>query len=146
MRPVLFIIVLVTTIMIMLRVYSGKANAKMEIERPPSVEELGRSAWTWLHSMAGNYPDEPCLDDQKAMNQLIHHFARFYPCQECRVHLLQELRTFPAVTNSRRALEHWLCRLHNKVNKRLNKQTFDCSMVTYRWRSLSDCQGKCSVK
>ena len=146
MRPILFAIVLFTTLIIMLRVYSGKSKKDSETANPPTVEELGRSAWTWLHSMAGNYPDNPSLDDQKAMNQLIHHFARFYPCSECKAHLLQDLKTFPAVTDSRRTLEHWLCRLHNNVNKRLNKDPFDCSMISYRWRSLDGCSGKCSVK
>ena len=145
MRPILFMIVLTTTLVIMLRIYSKTGKRTMETQEPPTVEELGRSAWIWLHSMAGNYPDNPSVDDQRAMNQLINHFARFYPCHECKTHLLTELKVFPAVTNSRRTLEHWLCTLHNKINKRLNKEQFDCSMIAYRWRSLADCNGKCSV-
>jgi FAD-linked sulfhydryl oxidase len=138
-------LVLVVSILIFMKVYTKRKDA-MELQNPPTVEELGRCAWTWLHSVAANYKEEPSLDEQKGMANLIFNFARFYPCRECATNLKSEMKELPPVVDSRRNLEGWLCKLHNKVNERLNKPTFDCSLSSYRWRGLSGCQDdKCSL-
>jgi len=138
-------IVLLVSILIFVKLYGKRAGAP-ELQNPPTVEELGRCAWTWLHSVAANYAEEPTLDEQKGMANLVFNFARFYPCRECASNLKTELGEMPPVVETRRAFEQWLCKLHNKVNERLKKPPFDCSMATYRWRGLSGCQsGKCAL-
>ena len=137
-------IIMVVTALIFLKIYAKKPTAQ-ELQAPPTVEELGRCAWTWLHTVAAHYADRPSLDDQKGMANLIHNFARFYPCAECASNLKLELGESPPVVKTRRDLERWLCKLHNRVNRRLDKPAFDCSMTTYRWRGLGGCGGKCSV-
>ena len=138
-------VIVVVTALLFLKVYSKKPGS-METQLPPTVEELGRCAWTWLHSVAAHYSEHAELDEQKGMAHLIYNFARFYPCTECATNLKQELKEFPPKVGGRREMEQWLCALHNKVNARLNKPAFDCSMATYRWRGLSGCNGKCQVK
>jgi FAD-linked sulfhydryl oxidase len=39
----------------------------------------------------------------------------------------------PIRVGSRKKLSEWLCRQHNKVNERLGKESFDCTLVLERW-------------
>lgn len=36
-------------------------------------------------------------------------------------------------------LRQWACRVHNTVNRRLNKPVFNCDLVDSRWAPL-DCE------
>ena len=144
MKSAVLTLIIVVTLIIFTKIYA-KGKIRPEAEAPPTVEELGRCAWTWLHSVAAHYADEPTLDDQKGMANLMFNFARFYPCLECAQNLKRELRDLPPRVENRRTLEGWLCKLHNRVNERLNKPAFDCSMTTYRWKGLGGCAGKCTV-
>jgi hypothetical protein len=68
------------------------------------------------------------------MAAFIAALGEFYPCSECRRHLVKELVKHPPQVGSAEELSQWACRLHNLVNVRLGKPEFDCSRVTERWR------------
>ena len=106
----------------------------------PDSSELGRSTWTFLHTMAAYYPEQPTTEDQTVMRQFLHGLGRFYPCSYCASHLQQELIEMPPKVESNEALSQWFCMIHNRVNERLGKPQFDCSRVLERWRnSRPDC-------
>lgn len=44
------------------------------------------------------------------------------------------LKASPPQVNSQDELSQWLCKLHNRVNKKLGKDEFDCKKVNERWR------------
>jgi len=46
------------------------------------------------------------------------------------------LEKYPVEAKSRKELMHYLCKLHNLVNKDLHKPQFDCNTVEEKW---SDC-------
>lgn len=103
-------------------------------ECPPDSMTLGGATWTFLHTMAAYYPDEPTTVQQSNMTHFIRLFSTFYPCGYCAAHMRKELEREAPRVNSRSELVQWFCRLHNEVNERLGKPLFDCSKVDERWR------------
>lgn len=105
-------------------------------ECPPDVEELGRATWTFLHSMAAQYPDQPSLLEQTEMRTFLRIFSRVYPCWHCADEFQQWIArpgNEPRVRSSEQ-LGRWLCECHNDVSKRLGKPAFDCNQWRKRWR------------
>lgn len=101
---------------------------------PPDALELGKSTWTFLHTMSVYYPDRPSTEQQSEMSQFLRLFSKFYPCGYCASHLREEMKKEPPVVDTRLGLARWLCRIHNEVNERLGKPLFDCEKVDERWR------------
>ncbi|KAF8870484.1 ERV/ALR sulfhydryl oxidase domain-containing protein [Infundibulicybe gibba] len=89
--------------------------------------ELGRATWKLLHTMTLRFPEKPTPDEREALRTYLHLTSRLYPCGECAAEFQQLLKTFPPQTSSRRSASTWLCAVHNKVNERLQKPSFDCA-------------------
>ncbi|CAG9770495.1 unnamed protein product [Ceutorhynchus assimilis] len=101
---------------------------------PLDKDELGRSAWGLIHTMAATYPQTPSQTQKCEMRTFFNVFAKFYPCPHCSEDLQEELKIEPPKVENPEQLSQWLCRLHNKVNVKLGKEIFDCSKVNERWR------------
>ncbi|XP_065659116.1 FAD-linked sulfhydryl oxidase ALR isoform X2 [Hydra vulgaris] len=104
------------------------------VDCPLDSTELGRSTWSFLHTMAAYYPEQPTTKQQNEMKDFINIFSKFYPCSWCAKHLQERLKTDVPDTRSSVALSQWFCELHNEVNQRLGKPIFDCSKVFERWK------------
>lgn len=105
---------------------------------PPDIIELGRSTWTFLHTMAAYYPQEPSQQQRSLMQGFIKGLGEFYPCSHCAQHLRQELSKNPPRVDSGYELSQYFCELHNKVNAALGRPAFDCGTVLERWRDGCD--------
>ncbi len=46
-------------------------------------DELGRSTWGLLHTMAAYYPEKPNEKEENQMENFIEGLATFFPCEEC---------------------------------------------------------------
>mmetsp|Transcript_100158 Transcript_100158/g.287738 ORF Transcript_100158/g.287738 Transcript_100158/m.287738 type:complete len:167 (-) Transcript_100158:241-741(-) len=123
-----------------LQAMTEKHAAKKKVECPPRSAELGRSSWKLLHSMAAWYPEEPSNEDQRQMKGFFQALATFYPCSWCAEDFQQEIKKTPPATESRKDLCLWLCDQHNRVNQKLGKPLFDCTMTNLdeRWRKSHD--------
>lgn len=110
---------------------------------PPDVEQLGRHTWTFLHTTAAYYPEEPSEQHKKNASALFNALPSLYPCSFCADELGKEMqRVGPPDVSSRASLSNWLCNIHNEVNERLGKRQFDCSKVLKRWKEGWD-DGRC---
>ncbi|KAJ5668152.1 uncharacterized protein N7477_006722 [Penicillium maclennaniae] len=106
---------------------------------PPDVEELGRSTWTLLHSMAATYPETANAEHQDNMRGFLKFFSKLYPCWVC----ADDFRTWMAHPSGRnqpklggrKDFGWWLCEAHNEVNRKLGKKEFDCRFWEERWRT-----------
>ena len=102
---------------------------------PLNRAELGRAAWAHLHTMAAYYPLQPSPGEQLDMRSFVLLYMRQYPCLYCRDRTMEEVERNPPRVHDRAALSEWLCEVHNEVNERLGKQSFDCKRVDERWRT-----------
>ncbi|KAI8983113.1 ERV/ALR sulfhydryl oxidase domain-containing protein [Pilobolus umbonatus] len=109
-------------------------------ECPADSKELGRAAWTLLHTTAAYYPNRPAPSQMDSMRTFMSSFIDNYPCfkEEFKMFIEEE----PIRVGSRKKLSEWLCRQHNKVNDKLGKPAFDCTQVFDRWleSSKEECQ------
>lgn len=103
---------------------------------PPDVEQLGRATWTFLHTTAAYYPDNPTPNQRSTMLSLLNALPTLYPCTHCATHLGQNMVTHPPDVSSRTTLSRWLCERHNDVNKVLGKKSFNCAInsLDERWK------------
>ena len=124
------------------------ASSSTRVECPPDGEELGRSAWAFLHSSAAYFPSDPTAQQQSSMLALLRALPHIYPCHSCAEALGEEykredkeggwedrsLKLADAV-RSGPSLRKWLCGIHNEVNQRLGKPTFPCTeaKLSERW-------------
>lgn len=117
-------------------------------ECPPDGEELGRSAWTLLHSAAAYFPEEPSAQQQTSMLALFRALPHIYPCHSCAEALGEEYKReekeggwedrslkLAEAVRSGPSLRKWLCGIHNEVNQRLGKPSFPCTeaKLNERW-------------
>ncbi|OAD55785.1 FAD-linked sulfhydryl oxidase ALR [Eufriesea mexicana] len=101
---------------------------------PLDKDELGSRTWSFLHTMAAYYPNNPSDEQKSDMKKFFHIFSTFYPCNVCAEDLQEQLKQFPPQTDSQKHLSQWLCNIHNEVNKKLGKPEFDCKLVDQRWK------------
>jgi hypothetical protein len=81
--------------------------------------------WMTLHSVASCYPDTPLQSEKTLMNTWLDMFQSTITCPSCREHFGTALgsyrRQYPHMLNSREEFLVATFRLHNAVNRRLNK-------------------------
>ena len=118
--------------------FQNQQQIKQPSHCPPDVEVLGRATWTFLHTLAANFPETPTVQQQKEISSFIGTLGRYYPCWHCAddFRVWMGKRGNEIRTRTRRDLEEWMCRAHNEVNLKLGKKVFDCSdkSLSIRWR------------
>ncbi|KAK4284499.1 hypothetical protein QN277_001324 [Acacia crassicarpa] len=118
---------------------------KVKSATPVTKEELGRATWTFLHTLAAQYPDNPTRQQKKDVKELMGILSRMYPCRECADHFKEVLRTNPVQVGSHAEFSQWLCHVHNVVNRSLGKPIFPCERVDARWGKLECEKNACEV-
>ena len=89
-------------------------------------EILGKSTWKFLHTFSRGLKDKLNNSQQIKLKLMFQYLADLYPCKECRINLKNHLNEIPIDTSSGNNFRLFLCKLHNKVNKMLNKQIYIC--------------------
>lgn len=111
-----------------------------------SKEEVGRATWTFLHTLAAQYPERPTRQQKRDAKELIDILTRMYPCGECARHFREVVTAHPPQVASKHDFSLWMCRVHNVVNRSLGKPSFNCDMVASRWAGVGcDEEEACSL-
>jgi FAD-linked sulfhydryl oxidase len=112
----------------------SKENNGYPKDCPADVEQLGRSSWTLLHTMAARYPVAPTAEQQNDMSSFIGLFAKLYPCWFCANDFKEYIQKDKPKVQTQEEFGKWLCDAHNEVNKKLGKKEFDCNLWKQRWK------------
>ncbi|KAK6159231.1 hypothetical protein DH2020_006545 [Rehmannia glutinosa] len=123
----------------------GEILIKGKSSSPTTKEELGRATWTFLHTLAAQYPDKPTRQQKKDVKELMGILSRMYPCKECADHFKEVIRANPVEAGSHHEFSQWLCHVHNVVNRSLGKVVFPCERVDARWGKLECEQRACDL-
>jgi len=106
----------------------------------------GPHAWNFIHTVAFNYPIAPTNDDKARFTGFINATADVLPCETCRTHFTELLKTYPYTPSlgSRDALARWSVNAHNIVNRRLGKPEYDFATVAQSYESIrgKTCEAK----
>ena len=55
-------------------------EGKIQVQCPPDVEQLGRSTWTFLHTTAAYYPENPSATQRSDMLPSMKHIFSVWHC------------------------------------------------------------------
>ena len=81
--------------------------------------------WMTLHSLAASFSDNPTPADKEIVLRFIQQFTECMTCPSCKQHFSAMFttyrRTHPEWNSSKFHLFLMVCRMHNTVNKRLEK-------------------------
>ncbi|VDN51696.1 unnamed protein product [Dracunculus medinensis] len=100
---------------------------------PLNTDQLGRSTWDFLHTMAAYYPERPSEVHKANAKSFMFLLGKIYPCHHCAEDLRRDLENKPPEVDSKEEFSLWMCELHNRVNKKLGKPIFNCSLWKERW-------------
>ena len=86
-------------------------------------EIWGPHMWMSIHSIAISFPDNPSQSDKKNYKQFFSHLSKVLPCKSCSISFRKYMKILPIekYLTSRKRLLYWTYLIHNKVNKKLNK-------------------------
>ncbi|CAG9318425.1 unnamed protein product [Blepharisma stoltei] len=103
---------------------------------PESKDSLGHKTWVLLHSIAAHFPLTPTEKTKQSYKDFFETFPYIYPSYSCAKDFQELMSSTPPETESRESLQLWLCKVHNIINKKLNKQEFSCKIkdLELRWR------------
>uniref|UniRef100_A0A915DZJ8 Sulfhydryl oxidase n=1 Tax=Ditylenchus dipsaci TaxID=166011 RepID=A0A915DZJ8_9BILA len=117
--------------------FNGKADEKTPVVKrsdcPVNKDELGRSTWNLLHTIAAVFPDRPTDTQKKDVVDTLTSLSKTYPCAHCAEDFRKDLVENPPQVEDREKLSKWMCELHNRVNEKIGKDIFDCSRTNERW-------------
>jgi len=94
----------------------------------------GPLGWMTLHSLSVAYPETPDQNDKTQLNQFMDAFSNSITCMDCRNHFFETFGKYKRDVSSWNASRYDLflaiCRMHNSVNKRIDKPAprtvFEC--------------------
>jgi hypothetical protein len=100
----------------------------------------GPPMWISLHSITLNYPDKPTTCQQNMIKEFFWNLQFVLPCEMCRQHYSEMIRTHPPIVTDRKSLVYWLIDRHNDVNRRLGKREYTYDEVIKKYENLYNIQ------
>lgn len=103
-----------------------------------NVNEWGPGGWTFLHTLTFNYPLQPTDDDKQRYISFFGSLKDILPCIYCRESFEIYTKYLPleSFLDSREGITYWLYRIHNLVNQKIFKKTFDFNHVVHKYEKI----------
>ena len=98
----------------------------------------GPQAWTFLHTITFNYPEEPSQRDKHNFFNFFNSLKHVLPCEKCKKHYEVNSTHLENSLNTREDLVKWLIDIHNDVNKKNDKKIYTYSEVHNEYQQLYD--------
>lgn len=96
----------------------------------------GPGAWTFLHSITLNYPDNPSTEQKKNYSDFFYMLQKVLPCSICKNNLKLHMEKHPINfnLNSKEKFIKWLVKIHNESNIQNGKReiTYDEFLTIYK--------------
>ena len=98
----------------------------------------GPPAWTFLHTVTYNYPENPTEDDKRNFYNFFVNLQYVLPCEKCKAHYKQNIKKYDLKNNldSRQELVKWLIDLHNDINRDNGKPVWSYSEVYNKYQNM----------
>ena len=98
----------------------------------------GPPAWTFLHTVTYNYPENPTEDDKRNFYNFFDSLQHVLPCEKCKGHYKQNIQKYDLNNSlgSRQDLVKWLIDLHNDINKDNGKPVWSYSEVYNKYQDM----------
>ena len=96
----------------------------------------GPKLWFIIHTIALNFPENPSYDEKRIHEDFFNSLVFLIPCEKCRIHYRQHINNNPVVNHLKDSdtLFRYTIDLHNQVNKKLNKRTYNYDEVVKYYR------------
>lgn len=106
----------------------GSSGSKNTVDYFDHPRFWGPSTWRFLHCVSLSYPKHPSIDRKHMMNAFLIGFCGLLPCDSCSHHCLNYILKNPLtekeLENMDNEIPRRFFRMHNMVNKRLEKPHF----------------------
>jgi len=98
----------------------------------------GPPAWTFLHTVTYNYPENPTDNDKRNFYNFFMSLQHVLPCNKCKAHYQQNIQKYDLSESldSRENLVKWLIDLHNDVNRDNGKPVWSYSEVYNKYGEM----------
>jgi len=96
----------------------------------------GPPAWTFLHTITFNYPDNPTNQDKQNYFNFFNSLKHVLPCNKCKEHYKENSIELKNNLNSKDDLVKWLIDIHNEVNKKNGKKIWSYPEVYNKYQNL----------
>ena len=96
----------------------------------------GPPAWTFLHTITFNYPDNPTNEDKQNYYTFFNSLKHVLPCDKCKKHYTENSRDLKDNLNSKDDLVKWLIDIHNNVNIKNDKSIWSYADVYNKYQDM----------
>jgi hypothetical protein len=86
-----------------------------------STKTWGKHLWKSIHYIALGYPDFPTPEQAKAYKDFYINLYQVIPCLKCAINYKKHVQELPIDLTNKMTLFDYTVKLHNIVNRSLNK-------------------------
>ena len=96
----------------------------------------GPQAWTFLHTITFNYPENPTNRDKHNYFNFFYSLKHVLPCEKCKKHYEENSTDLENNLDNKDDLVKWLIDVHNDVNTKNDKSVWSYEDVYNKYQDM----------